>query len=218
MSMIPLINPKQPPKKGSAMYRKGYDCGAISFSYIPDFKSKKEKEECELGYKDGIKTRKNKRQYAPYLKNIHNEIEKIETKYSGNNALIYSALENLALKSFPSSPEQKEVIKVLNEYRKPKNRMKKYENSKRRKNIRPKRKQSKIYVGVKTGGKREVFRSTVTPTRETHGREYDYAIGPFRTKEGAAAMAVYGRGNPHIQTVSDAERLALQWKKEKGRR
>lgn len=81
----------------------------------------------------------------------------------------------------------------------------------------PKRKQSKIYVGVKPGGKREVFRSTVIPTRETHGSKYTYAIGPFRTKDGASVMAVYGQGNPHIQTVSDAERLSREWKKEKGR-
>lgn len=36
-------------------------------------------------------------------------------------------------------------------------------------------------------------------------------IGPFRTVRGAEFMRQYGEGNPHCQTVGDAERLAKQY-------
>jgi len=78
-------------------------------------------------------------------------------------------------------------------------------------------KRTKLFVGVTTSGKREVFRSSQTPTKESHGNKYVYVIGPFRTKAGAVAMAVYGKGNPHIQSVADAERIARQLEKEKRR-
>ena len=69
--------------------------------------------------------------------------------------------------------------------------------------------QKKIYVGLSriTGG-RVVFRSEVEPSESTHGYFYDAVIGPFRTASGATFMARYGAGNPHCQTVLDAERLA----------
>jgi hypothetical protein len=66
---------------------------------------------------------------------------------------------------------------------------------------------SKLYVGV-NAGKREVFRSSVNPSQETHGAKYAAVIGPFKTKRAAEFMAKYGQGNPHLQTVADAERIS----------
>ena len=69
-------------------------------------------------------------------------------------------------------------------------------------------KRTKPYVGIREGAIREVFRSAVDPTFETHGKDYLCTIGPFRTVRGAKFMADYGRGNPHCVCVSDAEQLA----------
>lgn len=66
---------------------------------------------------------------------------------------------------------------------------------------------SKPYVGVKNG-KYVVFKSLFTPTQKSHGAKFTYVIGPFNTIKGAEYMAMYGRGNPHLQTVADAERYA----------
>ena len=66
----------------------------------------------------------------------------------------------------------------------------------------------KYYCGLKTIGGREIFRCADTPTREIHGASYLAVIGPFRTKRGAQFMADYGRNNPHLQTVEDAERIS----------
>ncbi len=66
-----------------------------------------------------------------------------------------------------------------------------------------------LYVGIK-GATREVFRSARTPTSASHGSKYNAVIGPFRTVGGANVMAKYGRANPHIQTVSEAEKMAKQ--------
>ena len=67
----------------------------------------------------------------------------------------------------------------------------------------------RYYMGyrIDTGG-REVFRAPSTPTALSHGDVYAAVVGPFRTKRGAVFMAMYGRNNPHIQTVADAERYA----------
>ena len=71
----------------------------------------------------------------------------------------------------------------------------------------------RYYVGAKVeNGKFEVFRSASTPTRTSHGSRFSVVIGPFRTKAGADVMAKYGRGNPHLQTVTEAERMAKQLK------
>ena len=71
------------------------------------------------------------------------------------------------------------------------------------------RKQSgRIWVGIKSDSTREVFRAINTPTEATHGNVYSSAIGPFRTMRGALFMAQYGAGNPHVQRVADAERIA----------
>lgn len=66
---------------------------------------------------------------------------------------------------------------------------------------------NRIYVGV-SSSKREVFKCEHTPTEASHGAQYGYVIGPFRTMRGAWHMAVYGENNPHLLTVSDAERYA----------
>jgi len=68
------------------------------------------------------------------------------------------------------------------------------------------------YVGITRTGARKVFRSAKTPTQLSHGDKYVAVIGPFRTKAGADVMAKYGRNNPHLQTVSEAEKMAKQLK------
>ena len=68
------------------------------------------------------------------------------------------------------------------------------------------RKFTRPYVGV-SGTRRNVFRASRTP-RETDYPQYRYVIGPFRTAAAARLMAEHGENNPHLQTVSDAERLA----------
>ena len=65
----------------------------------------------------------------------------------------------------------------------------------------------RYYMGYRIDtGAREVFRNWYEPTATTHGHIYAAVVGPFRTKRGAVFMAEHGRGNPHIQTVADAER------------
>lgn len=69
----------------------------------------------------------------------------------------------------------------------------------------------KIYVGYKKGEnsvKLELIRCTSEPTQKEYGKQYFATIGPFKTVRGANFMVKYGWNNPHIQTVSDAERLA----------
>lgn len=70
----------------------------------------------------------------------------------------------------------------------------------------------KLYVGVR-GEKREVFRSEVEPTTESHGGEYAAVIGPFRTRRAADLMARLGGRNPHVRSVADAERIAARMAK-----
>lgn len=65
----------------------------------------------------------------------------------------------------------------------------------------------KPYVGLIKGGKRETFRSPITPT-ETDFPQYFAVIGPFRTIRGAKFMELYGNNNPHCLTVAQAEKLA----------
>ena len=68
---------------------------------------------------------------------------------------------------------------------------------------------SRLYVGC-NGAKREIFRSSVKPTEQTHP-QYAAVIGPFRTKRGALFMVQHSHNNPHCQTVGDAERLAAKY-------
>ena len=67
----------------------------------------------------------------------------------------------------------------------------------------------KPYVGIsKLDGQRVVLRLGKQPTEAKYGRLYSAFIGPFRTVRAAKWMAQYGQGNPHLQTVDDAERAA----------
>jgi len=62
---------------------------------------------------------------------------------------------------------------------------------------------NRIYLGVSHAGcVREIFRSSDPDSTQPY---YDYVIGPFRTRRAAEVMMVYGRNNPHLQTVEDAE-------------
>lgn len=66
---------------------------------------------------------------------------------------------------------------------------------------------SRPYIGlVKTlcGFRYEYFRSTETPTAESHGHRYAATIGPFRT----ARAARWGCAHPGFATVADAEELS----------
>lgn len=65
-----------------------------------------------------------------------------------------------------------------------------------------------IYLGKRRQGDLILFRSAQIPTRESHGQRFTAVIGPFRSKVGASFFARYGRNNPQIRTVKDAERLA----------
>jgi hypothetical protein len=72
---------------------------------------------------------------------------------------------------------------------------------------------SRIYLGVNLDCNsdqqiRTIFHAMETPTHESHGERFIYVIGPFRTLAGAEIMRQYGRNNPHLQTVEDAERMA----------
>lgn len=70
---------------------------------------------------------------------------------------------------------------------------------------------SKIYVGDSVDGTGwAIFKSELEPSYASHGRLYRYVIGPFQTLRAAEFMAEHGKGNPHLQTVADAERIAKQ--------
>jgi hypothetical protein len=66
------------------------------------------------------------------------------------------------------------------------------------------------YLGKRLQGDWVLFASPVPPTKETHGHLYASVQGPFRTRLAARWFNRYGRGNPHIHTVTDAERLARE--------
>jgi hypothetical protein len=66
------------------------------------------------------------------------------------------------------------------------------------------------YLGRRPQGDWILFSSPRTPTRETHGHLYTCVQGPFRTRLAARWFNRYGRDNPHVHTVADAERLARE--------
>lgn len=73
---------------------------------------------------------------------------------------------------------------------------------------------NKWYVGIERETLNYVaFKSTLTPTEQSHGEIYAGVIGPFVTKRAAMFTEKYGQGNPHIQHVNDAERLAKRYAK-----
>lgn len=66
----------------------------------------------------------------------------------------------------------------------------------------------KIWLGYGIDGKREVFKANYEPTHDSHGHIYEAVMGPFRTMRAALITRDYGKGNPHLQTVADAEKVA----------
>jgi hypothetical protein len=64
------------------------------------------------------------------------------------------------------------------------------------------------YLGKHPQGDWVLFSSACIPTKETHGHLYTCAQGPFRTRLAARWFNRYGRDNPHVCTMADAERLA----------
>jgi len=66
------------------------------------------------------------------------------------------------------------------------------------------------YLGKRPQGDWVLFASTVTPTKSTHGHLYTCTQGPFRSRLAARWFNRYGRGNPQVKTVADAERLARE--------
>ncbi len=66
------------------------------------------------------------------------------------------------------------------------------------------------YLGKRPQGDWALFAFHCTPTKETHGHLYTCAQGPFCTRLAARWFNRYGWGNPHVQTVADAERLARE--------
>src|SRR5690348_17115800 len=76
---------------------------------------------------------------------------------------------------------------------------------------RGKMKTKRYYVGLKPNGVRAVFYMAVVEPTQEMCPQYNAVIGPFRTKRGAEFMAKYGAGNPHCQTVQDAEKLAANY-------
>lgn len=68
-------------------------------------------------------------------------------------------------------------------------------------------KRHKYYLGrVKSTANYELFKTTREPSPKWC-TIYSATIGAFRTKRGAMFMLKYGRNNPHIQTVGQAEKL-----------
>lgn len=65
-----------------------------------------------------------------------------------------------------------------------------------------------FYLGTRGREDLILFRSSTTPTKESHGHLYTAVTGPFKSKVGASYFARYGRNNPNIRTAADAERLA----------
>jgi hypothetical protein len=68
----------------------------------------------------------------------------------------------------------------------------------------------RYYVGLRPNASRAVFSMAVVEPTQEMCPQYNAVIGPFRTKRGAEFMRDNGAGNPHCQTVQDAERIAKQ--------
>ena len=70
-----------------------------------------------------------------------------------------------------------------------------------------------LFVGL-TESDRIVFRCAYIPTFATHGQKFLAVIGPFQTRRAAELTAQRGTGNPHIQTVKDAERIGKDYQED----
>lgn len=68
--------------------------------------------------------------------------------------------------------------------------------------------QPRYWVGVAAGtGNYFEIEDPKDPARGDYP-QFCAIIGPFRTRRGTAYMRDYGKGNPHLQTAGDADRLA----------
>ena len=69
---------------------------------------------------------------------------------------------------------------------------------------------AKWYTGYKAQGAAGwvAFKSETTPTQESHGHLYIFALGPFKTMRAARWMEVFGLHNIHCTHVNAIERLA----------
>ena len=65
-----------------------------------------------------------------------------------------------------------------------------------------------FYLGKIVENDLILFHSSTIPTKQTHGHLYKAVIGPFVSRVGAGYFARYGKNNPDLCTVADAERLA----------
>ena len=73
----------------------------------------------------------------------------------------------------------------------------------------------RIYVGNTANKPSKIFRSETTPTFDSHGHLFTYALGPFKTMRGAKFYLKYGHGNPHCTHVSHIEKMAKQEENER---
>lgn len=64
---------------------------------------------------------------------------------------------------------------------------------------------SRPYVGYRAG-QQTAFRSVTVPTQSSHGKQFDYCTGPFRTMR-AARFAAQHKG-AFWSTIAEIERLA----------
>ena len=65
----------------------------------------------------------------------------------------------------------------------------------------------KHFIGVTRTGRFVAFTTIEEPTESNFCNSYIALIGPFSTRKAADWAEKYGRGNPHFQTVNDAEKL-----------
>ena len=65
-----------------------------------------------------------------------------------------------------------------------------------------------FYLGKRRQGDLILFRSSILPTKETHGYLFTVVIGPFKSKVGAKYFARYRQDNLLPCTSEQIERLA----------
>lgn len=68
--------------------------------------------------------------------------------------------------------------------------------------------ETKLYVGAKFDGKREVFYAEEDPNIHKYGRKYRFCVGPCKDQLVAEFLAGPGWNMLHCTTPNDAERLA----------
>ena len=64
-----------------------------------------------------------------------------------------------------------------------------------------------FFVGIDRNRKYVSFSCSHVPTVKSHGEQFVYTIGPFKSKKGQLWAATYGKDNPHFRHVADAEHI-----------